>query len=375
LSRARTVLGETDPTTLSLRTAFAADQRARGDFVEALRLDEESRPLLETRYGPHDSRTLRLLSSLALDHGLNSDYQTAQELYQYAFKRMSPTGTDSTASDVLGAWIGMSWTLRLLGQFRQAFDVGQEALDYAVDSTGLGPEHVATLRAVTAYTIVSRRIPQMRQEALDLARDTLELSASRYGADQPETLAMVISLSNLLRTMSEDFHEEALALAESAANQSPRVYGANHPYNFGCMSNLALLRRVTGAPAAARELDERALRGLESGLRKDHHFTLTVAMNLASDLAVLELPEEARRIGEDTWPRLSTLLGPDHPHTLGCAANLALDRIATGDTQSGDELMSEVLRRYEETQGPGFPDAVVAAEGKRLDPDFDPPAI
>jgi hypothetical protein len=98
-------------------------------------------------------------------------------------------------------------------------------------------------------------------------------------------------------------------------------------------------------------------------------------MNLASDLAVLDRPEDARRLGEDTWPRLSALLGKTHPHTLGSAANLALDRMATGDAASGEALMAEVLRLYEETQGPDFPDAVVAAQGKRLDPDFDPPAI
>jgi tetratricopeptide (TPR) repeat protein len=375
LARARRALDEDDPTTLSLRTAFAADLRARGDFAAARQLDEESRVLLEAAYEPDDSRTLRLLSSLALDHGLNSNYRTARELYDYAFRRMSPTGTDSTSSDVLGAWIGISWTLRLLGRFQQAFDVGQEALDYAEDPDGLGPEHVATLRAATAFTIVSRRIPQMREEALDRARKTFKLSTNLYGENHPETLAIGISLSNLLRTMKDEYHPEALALANETVSRYPRVYGPNHPYNFGCMSNLALLLRVTGEPAAAREIDERALQGLTTALGQDHHFTLAVAMNLASDLAMLELPEDARDVGEGTWPRLVALLGDTHPHTLGCAANLALDRIATGDHESGKSLMAEVLRLYDETQGPDFPDAAVAREGKRLDPDFDPPAI
>jgi tetratricopeptide (TPR) repeat protein len=375
LARARAALGEDDPTTLSLRTAFAADLRARGDFVAARELDEESRILFEATYEAEDSRTLRLLSSLALDHGLNSDYGKARKLYEDAFRLMSPTGTQSTASDVLGAWIGISWTLRLLGQFQLAFDVGQEALDYAVDPEGLGPEHLATLRAVTAYTIVCRRIPQMREDALELARTTYEVSTNRYGENHPETLAIGISLSNLLRTMSDDFHPEALALAEATVSRYPRVYGPNHPYNFGCMSNLALLRRVMGNPAAARDTDEQALQGLTAALGSDHHFTLTVAMNLASDFAVLNRPEDARRIGEDAWRRLSAVLGKTHPHTLGCAANLALDRRATGDQASGDALMAEVLRLYDETQGPDFPDAVVARENKRLDPDFDPPAI
>jgi tetratricopeptide (TPR) repeat protein len=376
LGRARVVLGEDNPTTLSLRTAFAADLRARGDFVAARQLDEQSRVLLETTYGNEDSRTLRLLSSLALDYGLNSDFGAARKLYEDAFRRMSPTGTDSTASDVLGAWIGISWTLRLLGQFQEAFDVGQEARDFAEDPEGdLGPEHVATLRAITAYTVVCRRIPDKREEALEIARTTLDLATSRYGPFHPETLRIGISLSNLLRTISDDYHGEALDLAEEMADRYPRVYGEKHPYNFGCMSNLALLRRVTGNSAAALELDEKALAGLTAGLGPDHDFTLSVATNLASDLALLGRLEEARRLGEDTWPRLSALLGSDHWVTLGCAANLALDRIATGDTASGESLIAEVMRLFAETQGPDFPDAVVAATGGRLDPDFDPPAI
>ena len=375
LARARVVLGEDDPTTLSLRTAFAADLRARGNFVAALRLDEESRILLERQYGSDDSRTLRLVSSLALDYGLNSDYGKARELYDYAFRRMTPSGTDSTASDVLGAWTGISWTLRLMGQYQEAFDVSQEARDYAEDPDGLGQEHLATLRAVIAYTIVCRRIPSMRQEAIELARATLELATNRFGEYHPETLAIGISLSNLLRTMSESHHEEALALVESTIERYPRVYGERHPYHYGCMTDLALLRRAMGDAATARELDERALRGLTEVLGQDHHFTLTAAMNLASDLAALGFPEDARRLGEETWPRLTALRGATHAHTLGCAANLALDRIAVGDEDAGNSLKQETLRLYEEIYEPDFPDRIAAAEGERLDPDFDPPAI
>jgi tetratricopeptide (TPR) repeat protein len=375
LASCRAILGEDDPTTLSLRTAFAADLRARGRFADARALDEASRSLFENAYKPADSRSLRLLSSLALDHGLISDYSTARDLYEQAFRGMSPAASDATASDVLGAWIGLAWTLRLMGQYREAFDVSQDAWDYGQESSGLGPEHLSTLRGVNGYTIVCRRLPERRLEALELARATYDLAARRFGESHPDTLAIAVSMSNLLRTISDDYHGEALALAETTVARYPRVYGEDHPYNYGCLGNLALLRRTTGALVEARELDQQALEGLTAGLGADHHFTLSVAMNLASDLAVLGLPLEARRLGEETLPKLSALLGPDHPHTLGCAANLALDLMATGDEDAGKALQEQTLKRYEETQGSDFPDIVVAAEGNRLDPDFDPPPI
>ena len=375
LANCRAKLGEDDPTTLSLRTSFGADLRARGSFRAALKLDGESRPLLEASYGPDDSRTLRLLSSLALDYGLNSDYRAARDLYEEAFRRMSPAASSATALDVLGAWIGISWTLRLMGLFQEAFDVSQDAWDYGQDPDGLGPEHLATLRSVNGYAIVSRRIPEKRLEALELSTATLELATRLFGEAHPDTLAIAIGKSNLLRTISEDRNDEALKLAESTVARYPGVYGEDHPFNYGCMSNLALLRRVTGDAVKARELDEEALAGMTAGLGPDHHFTLTVAMNLASDFAALGLPQEARRLGEDTWPRLSALLGADHPHTLGCANNLALDLLVAGDEAAGKSLREETLSRYQATQGPDFPDAVVAIAGKRLDPDFDPPPI
>jgi tetratricopeptide (TPR) repeat protein len=375
LRSCRAVMGENDGTTLSVRAAFGADLRARGDFAAAQELDAESHVLNEATYGTEDSRTLRLLANLALDYGLNSDYSGAKDMYQQAFLAMSKPGSRSTAADVLHGYIGMSWTLRLLGLYREAFDVGQEAMDYGGDPEGLGSEHLSTLRSVNGFTIVSRRLPDKREEALKLARDSLELSSRLFGGTHPDTLAIAVSLSNLLRTMGREHHAEALSLAEETVARYPNVYGDDHPYNYGCLSNLALLRRETGSLATARDLDRRALEGLDNRLGRNHHYTLTVAMNLASDLAALSLPEEARALGADALPRLSVLLGADHPHTLGCAANLALDLVATGDVEAGEKLRAETIKRFTEILGPTHPDSLVASEGRRLDLDFDPPPI
>ena len=98
-------------------------------------------------------------------------------------------------------------------------------------------------------------------------------------------------------------------------------------------------------------------------------------MNLASDLAALDQLAEARTLGEATLRRLTRQLGPAHAHTLGCAANVALDMIAAGDEEDGKELQDETLRQLARAYGDNSPDYVAAANGNRLDPDFDPPAI
>jgi tetratricopeptide (TPR) repeat protein len=375
LVRARVALGGDDPTTLSLRTGFGADLRANGSFAAARELDTESRVLLERNYGATDPRTLRLLSSLALDHGLVSDYITAQELFELAFAEMSRANSGATTLDVISAWVGISWSLRLLGKYDDALDVAHDARDYGQNSSGLGAEHLSTLRAVNAYLIASRRLPEKRLDALEEGSEVLDLATRRHGESNPDTLAIAIGMSNLMRTTDVSYFEKALELAQAAAERVSAVYGASHPYNYGSMTNLALLKRVTGDAAEARDLNQQAFEGLTAGLTENHHYTLTAAINLASDLAALERLAEARALGEDTLQRLTTLLGPTHAHTLGCAANLALDMMAAGEEEGGKELQDKTLGLLAETYGKGSPDYEAAISGGRLDPDFDPPAL
>jgi hypothetical protein len=375
LARARVALGEDDPTTLSLRTGFGADLRANGSFTAALELDKESRVLLERKYGVNDPRTLRLLSSLALDHGLISDYGTAQELFQLAFAVMSRANSGATTLDVISTWVGISWTLQLRGNLYDALDVAHDARDFGQNSSGLGAEHLSTLRAVNAYLIACRRLPERRLDAIEESSELLDLATRRHGESNPDTLAIAIGMSNLMRATDVAYHERALELEAATVDRIAAVYGASHPYHYGCMTNLALLKRVTGDAAGARELDREALRGLTSALGQGHHYTLIAAMNLASDLAALEQTAEARAIGEDTLRRLTTLLGPTHADTLGCSANLALDMIAAGDEEGGKELQDKTLRLLAVAYGEDSPDYLAAASGGRLDPDFDPPAI
>jgi hypothetical protein len=66
------------------------------------------------------------------------------------------------------------------------------------------------------------------------------------------------------------------------------------------------------------------------------------------------------------------VLGTTHPLSLAAAANLSLDLRADGVSEAAAELSAETMRGYAETLSLNHPDAVVAAEGRRLDFDFDP---
>lgn len=375
LRRARTVLGERDSVTLQVLTSFAADQRSRGNFAHALEVDNEAvrlNELNDEEAGRGASpQTMRALVNLALDHGLNSHYETAVDLSKRAHQLMSEAASGVSPTEVVISWYDMAWAARLQGLFTEARDVSEEAWDYGKER--LGADHYATLRTANGLSIALRFLAPQRPAALELAHEVYEVSQRRFGEGHPDTMAAAINLTNVQR--ANGLLTEALELAESTVAKYPSVYGPEHPYNYGCIANLALLKRVTGNPSEAYRLNEAALAGLDMRLGRDHDYSLVVALNLASDLALGGETDRARALGEGTLRRLLKLLGRDHPLTLGCAANLVIDFRKLGRTEEAEELFADTMERYARTIGRGHPDAVVAASGNRLDFDFDPPPI
>jgi tetratricopeptide (TPR) repeat protein len=371
LSRAQNVLGHEDPVTLAMQSSLAADQRARGNFQAALKLDSEILELNEAAFGSTAHESLRAMVNLGLDYGLNGNYGKARQLLERAYLLMSEATTGVSATEVVISGYNLAWAVRLEGLYLEARDLGEDAWDCGKEK--LGSDHFATLRAANGLSIALRRIAPAREEAMHMAREVFELCQKRFGDLNPDTMAAAINVTNAQRV--NGLIDEAIALTESTLARYPEVYGADHPYTYGCTGNLALLRRAAGDPAEARRLNEFALTGLDAGLTRDHDYPLTVAVNLASDLAMLGEVAAARALGEDTLKRLINLLGNDHPLAVGCAANLVVDLRADGAKAEAEALFTETISRYEVTLGLSHPDALVAAEGRRLDFDFDPPSI
>lgn len=372
LNRSREKLGEQNRLTLALRNSFGADLRAHGDFAAARELDRDTLEFHQAVFELRDPQILRVMNNLALDHGLNSDYEAARDLHREVFAIQSDAATAGVApTEILGSEMGLARALRLCGNFDEARDVGEDARDWGRDA--LGAEHYLTMRVSNDLSIALRRMPDEHEQALQLAKEVFELSRQLLGNGHPDTMAAAISLSNIQRVTGQI--DTALALAETATASYPGIYGPDHPYNYGSIGNLAILRRLAGDSASARQLNETALAGLDDKLGRDHFYSLTVAVNLASDLAALGETAQAAALGRDTLERSRRMFGESHPLTLACAANLTLDLRAEGADQEAERLRDETLQRYDDTLGAGHPEAVDAATGNRLAPDFDPPPI
>lgn len=370
LAIAEKVLGPDDEDTLRALRGSAADLRALGDFKGALERDEQALRRYEERYGRSNAGTLRAVNNLAIDYGLTSDYKRARELHHRAHSGWLQPGAGQVRSSIVNALTGLARAVRLSGEYSEACDLGEDA--YAIAMDRLGAEHNWTLRTGTDLAIARRRFGEY-EAAEELAAQVHERCVRLYGLRSPDTLAAAMCLSNVWRT--QDKLDDATALVVDSVGRYKDVYPADHPYNYASLTNLAVLRRVQHDPETARELDERALKGLDARLGRDHHYTLCVSLNLASDHAACGDCAAAIDLGEDTLRRLRLLFGEHHPLTLSSAANLSADLMTDGQTDRAKELIEQTQAGYERTLGLNHPDARVFLAGRHLDADFDPPPI
>ncbi|MEU0491552.1 FxSxx-COOH system tetratricopeptide repeat protein [Nocardiopsis sp. NPDC006139] len=367
LERAEEHLGRSHPLTLMALSGLGADMQAAGDFHQARTHAEQTLELHKEALGPTDPATLRAMHNLSIDYTLTSEFEKARELSERVYL-LHNRQTRTPGSPILLAYLtGLSIVMRLLGNYTEACDLGEDALAYGREQ--LGADHPRTLR-VQIDLATSLRLQGDVDHALDLAQDGHSRHLRLYNLDHPHTLAAAMCLANTWR-MSGAL-SEALQLAEDTDQRYDSVYGAAHPYNHGCTSNVALLYRMLGDPERARQLNEKSLAGLEAKLGRDHHFSLGVALNLAGDLAELGDSKNAALLGRGTLRRLRALLGEEHPLTLNCAANLSLDLRAEDEAEQAEALREQVEPLFVRVHGREHQFTQAFLNGRRLHFDFDP---
>jgi len=365
LQRARQVFGTEHETSAFLAIGSNSDQRARGDFGEALRRDKASVALCREIFGISHPASLRATNNLALDLELTSDYAAARDLYLSALNQIQDM-RETSKVDVVIFRTGLSRATRLVGAYREARTLAEQTREFSHQE--LGPEHPWTLRAARELSIAWRCASAYTQ-ALDLARSLLDQCKRLFGEHHPDTLAAGLCMANALR--STGHIDQSIAMAEDVAVRGPSVYGANHPHNNGINGNLALLRRVSGDITGAYDLNRACRANLERELGNKHHHTLIVTANLASDLSALGELRTARQLGETALQRSQELLGEVHPMTLRCAYNLSLDRSADNLVTRTAANTESLISYLAEAIGPQHPDIENMKRGNRINFDFD----
>ncbi len=249
-------LGPDHPDTLasteSLATCYANLHRR----AEALKLREETLPLMRAKLGPDHPNTLATMNNLALSYSH-------------------------------------------VGRHAEALKLHEESL--ALRKVKFGPEHWQTLVSMIniagCYGDLGRHA-----DADELGQKTLALAKATLGPDHPYTLRILYSLADTYKYLGR--HNEAVKLYEEALPLMEAKMGPRHPIRFGSMHGLAECYSALGRHADALRLSEETLALRRAALDPDHPDTPESMSLLARILATcpdarLRDPKRAVELAKD----------------------------------------------------------------------------
>lgn len=133
-------------------------------------------------------------------------------------------------------------------------------------------------------------------------------------------------------------YERTLADAEQGEDQLAVAYQ---------QANLGWLMWLQGDPAAARPLQEQALRGVLEKRGPDELEVQRVRVLLAMTLSALGDHEAALALEEQAFAAMSEKLAPDHPKLLAVRSNLAISLCHLGRYEAGRELLEGTVALLE----------------------------
>ncbi|WIX85275.1 FxSxx-COOH system tetratricopeptide repeat protein [Amycolatopsis sp. DG1A-15b] len=366
LARYTETLGAEHEETLNAQLTYALILKARGDFAEARRQNDDTYIRARGLFGEDDPITLRaaheFIVALLLTGECSAVRDLAEETYHRCVRIFGAEHHDSTSTLVL-----LVLARRELGHYRWARTELEQIAESAEQR--YGRDSAGALRR-RYYQSVACRKSGAHDLALELSSDALDKFKVRYGDRHPNTMACALGHSIDLRYAREI--AGARELGERVFNSYQENLGESHPHTQAAALNLAVTLRLGGDPVGARRLDERALEVLHRVLGEDHPHAIACEINLASDLVALDRAGDAMAMDTRLLDRAQRVLGEDHPTTLAAQLNLALDLRAGHEAARAEELLGDVVTRYRLTFGPEHPSVVAALEGLRADCDIDP---
>ncbi|KAF9883293.1 hypothetical protein FE257_003784 [Aspergillus nanangensis] len=219
----------------------------------------------------------------------------------------------------------------MLGKYHDAEGFHRQTLELRGEM--LGAEHPDTLGSMNSLSDALWGQGKY-DEAESMYQRTLALRTKVLGADHPDTLTSMNNLSNAL--WSQGKYKEASAMYESTLELRKRVLGVEHPDTLTSMSDLSDTLWGLGKYKEAESMYRQVLTLRTKALGADHPDTLTSMNNLANDLWSQGKYSDAEALHSATLQQRTKVLGPEHPDTLRSMNNLA--------------VVAENLKKYSEAE-------------------------
>ena len=187
------------------------------------------------------------------------------------------------------------------------------------------------------------------KEAEQSFRRSYELSAAHRGPDDPETLDMLMLVSEA--AIDQDENDVAVAAAKTVFEAETRTLGPENPRTVVAMQNLGALYFESNHYAEAEPLAKKAL---DIQIRRngyDNHDTLNTSDTLAALYITESRYAEARALLEKGLESYRHLYGPEHPYTVREMYGLAKVMFGEGDYVPAEKLFEQVQAGYEHAYG------------------------
>jgi serine/threonine protein kinase len=340
-------LGPDHLNTLSSRANLAGSYTALGRHAEALKLFEDTLPVLKAKFPDH-LNTVNCMYGLAICYGALGRHAEALKLNEETLALYkAKLGPDHP--DTLGTMVNLAVSYAHFGRHADALKLLQEALPLMKAKM---PDHEWTFNCMDRLANCDADLGR-HAEALKLHEETLALRKAKLGPDHPNTLGNMMNLAISYRGLGR--YADALKLNEETLAIAKAKLGPGHPDLLGIMNNLATSYDDLGRHTDALNLYEETLALMKAKLGPDHPFTLNCMANLATSYGPVGRHADALKLREETLVLQKAKFGPDHPSTLGSMNDLAASYQALGRHADALKLNGETLALRKAKLGPDHP--------------------
>lgn len=268
--------------------------------------------LLDSVYGPDDTRTLKARSDIARNLRRDGRLEEAEEMTRKVLERRTLLlGLDNL--DTLASSNHLAIILRARGNYHEAEGIYRNVA--MIQERVAGGDNLNLMQTLQNLAITLQKQGREKYpEAGELYQRVLSWKTQKYGASDSRTL---ITMSNLgaLRQLERKLEEAWLLHSDVFLGRSKNL-GRMHPETIKSRHNMASVMQIIGYPQAAEPIMWQTVEHFTKVLGTENQETLQAKRNLASLLCELGNPEEARRLAWEALKTSRRCLGPKHPNTL-----------------------------------------------------------
>lgn len=354
-------IDSTDPWVRELVLHEIEFMYAWGDHEGARDLAERAYRTWQEADGESNERVLTAAKLYTDALRVLGHYRQAYELDLRTREAMIETlGEDHEATLEITSML--AWDLRMRGDFSGALELDKQMLDTA--RRLFGPNDLSTLVVAHRHALNLRLIGNFR-EALELDRDTHRRKVEELGENAGSTLSTLAAIALDLQEAGE--YAAARDQQQDVSDRNEYHFGATDPGTIAGFKGLAVAERRAGHHDRALELSTRALTELRARYGDNYPSTLASLLTHAVDVRHSGELERALELSGQAVDGYERLFGAEHPHALAAQVNHAVCLRLLGRSDEARRLNERLKAALEEKLGEDHPNALACATNLSAD--------